>query len=478
VRVQFASHSDSDFDLIFQLFHFPFFLTMTKPSLPPSSRLNPASPRRSSSSCGRFLICLGIAICLKAFVAFQSAASRKQQAGGLSSLSSNKRTGKKNDQASDSKSKDENNSTESSSEDTEPVESVGRGSGDFARGPLPRDIQPTVGRWNNVALNTCIAQGAPNKPEVESWEKRAPHFIVLGHHKSGTQALTQYLWQHPLIVQGAMELHFFNGKAPLTFTDHKGVRRRDGRVMYQKALMKKVPADLSPPFDSNDSKMVTFDTTPRYFLDADRDPAMMMCLVPWVKLVVLFRDPVERVLSHYNYLNQARHRNNKKMVDWRDWINDDLHALRLAGVIDDDRGPKERKAFAGSEEEVEAWAKYTRSRNSQFLLGRGLYAIQLRQWFAAMEKVGKNRSDLHVIRSENLKANTQGEYNKLLDFLGLDAHQLENSGSFHETKETGYEHVPMPDDIRRELQEFFAPYNKQVYALLGGEEWDGVWDVK
>jgi hypothetical protein len=161
------------------------------------------------------------------------------------------------------------------------------------------------------------------------------------------------------------------------------------------------------------------------------------------------------------------------MVTWRQWIDDDLKSLRKAGVIAN-RTLQELEQFSGSREEAEAWQNYTRSRTSQFFLGRGLYAIQFRQWYAAMDRIKKSRSDLLPVRSEAVKNDTQGEYSKILSFLGLEDHILSYAGAHHVTS-TKEEHVPMPKSIRRELEEFYAPYNKQLYELLG-DEWSGVWD--
>lgn len=341
-------------------------------------------------------------------------------------------------------------------------------------GHMPKEPISGRTRWNSVNLEQCLKKGEPDYPK-QDWKRRTPHFLTLGNHKCGTQALTKYLWQHPQIAQTSRsELFFFVNEA-FKFVSVNGIDRPMGRDLYQEELLKLMPRDISKTIKSKASKMITFDSTPRYFLDADRNPHMIMCLVPWAKLLVLFRNPVDRVESHYNYLNQARVRNRKAMVDWEVWINDDLQSLRAAGVIAADRTAEQAKDFRGSAEEVAAWKNYTRARNSQFVLGRGLYSIQLRQWYSVMEKFGKDRSELLAIQSEKLKKDTQGEYSKILDFLGLDDHTLGKfeSKAVHTTKEA--EHVPMPESVRRDLEVFYAPYNKELYRMLG-DGWDGAWD--
>eukprot|EP00541_Cyclophora_tenuis_P008908 CAMPEP_0116540614 /NCGR_PEP_ID=MMETSP0397-20121206/46_1 /TAXON_ID=216820 /ORGANISM="Cyclophora tenuis, Strain ECT3854" /LENGTH=216 /DNA_ID=CAMNT_0004064507 /DNA_START=78 /DNA_END=725 /DNA_ORIENTATION=+ len=216
--------------------------------------------------------------------------------------------------------------------------------------------------------------------------------------------------------------------------------------------------------------MVAFDNTPIYIADADRVPAMAMCVTPWPKLVLLLRNPVQRTISHYEFLNDARVRKNKTIADWRLWVDDDFRLLREAGVIAN-RTKKEAKEFAGSREEAEAWKKYNRSPGSTYLLGRSLYSIQLRLWLAEMKKNQKPFSDLFVVQSEKIRNNTQLEFNRIMSFLGLEEYDLLSSEPKHETKKSG---VQIPDDVRQQLEEFFAPYNEELYDLLG-PEWKNAW---
>ena len=159
------------------------------------------------------------------------------------------------------------------------------------------------------------------------------------------------------------------------------------------------------------------------------------------------------------------------MVDWKVWIEDDLKLLRKAGVVQD-WNEVDFGSFAGSDAEMLAWKRYIRNPNSQMLVGRGLYAIQLEHYFAVMDKAGKPRSDLLIVRSEELRQQTQEVYNKILDFLDLPLHSLRDSSEKHETPQGA---MPLPKDLRRKLEQFYEPYNQRLYKLLG---WDNVWNPK
>ena len=331
-------------------------------------------------------------------------------------------------------------------------------------GRLPSDVIK-MENWASRSPNKCITQGKPDIPEGDDSMLRTPYFILLGALKCGSQALSNYLWEHPKIAHSTgKEMHFFD-KESGTFVNGLGVRRKEARELYKSRFEEALSKTTL------ESDMVAFDSTPRYIFDADRNPAMILCVVPWVKLLAIVRNPIDRIASHYNALNKARKQYNLTMVDWDVWIQDDIRLLQEAGVVAN-RTKEEMEAFTGSEEEVEAWTRYTRTPGSQYIVGRGLYAIQLRLWLAEMDRVGKPRSDLMIIQSENLRSNTQSEYSRVLNFLGLQDHTLKNS-SLHYT--TTPSDIAMPEDLRRKLEKFYAPYNEQLYSLLG-YKWKGVWD--
>ena len=346
------------------------------------------------------------------------------------------------------------------------VNPVGSGGSKYrgGGGRLPYDPLPMI-NWASRDPNKCNTQGKPDIPEGNHVTLRAPYFILLGAMKCGTQALTNYLWEHPKIAQNAgTEMHFFDME-PKRFVTGLGVSRNDARALYLSRFEKALR------FTTLESDMVAFDSTPRYIFDADRNPSMILCVVPWVKLLAIVRNPIDRISSHFNVLNKARKKKGLAMVDWDVWIQDDIRLLQEAGVVAN-RTKEEMEEFIGSEEEVEAWTRYTRTPGSQYIVGRGLYAIQLRLWLAEIDRVGKPRSDLMIIQSERLRSNTQSEYSRVLNFLGLQDHTLKNSSLHHTTTPSD---IAMPKDLRRKLENFYAPYNEQLYSLLG-YEWKGVWD--
>jgi len=307
--------------------------------------------------------------------------------------------------------------------------------------------------WRYVDNGTCLE--TPVDQDLE-WQKRAPYAILLGAMKCGTHAVSASLWEHPRIARtNHWELHFFNSQKAVR--NEKGIDRGRTRRNYAKAFLKAVPdLDLS-----KNSLAVALESSPRYLLSSDRIPDLIMCATPWVKMIAIVRDPIERASSQYRFLDESRRKDEQPMVDWNTWIQDDLRLLHETGVLN----------ATTPRDELEAWKAYNRRPNSYQIVGRGLYVIQLEQYLAAMDRAGKARSDLYVLQSEAFRNNRQSEYNKLLEFLDLPAHTLINLTDEHVTS-TSEESMPLPQSIRIQLQEIYRPYNLRLFELL---EWDEVW---
>ena len=156
------------------------------------------------------------------------------------------------------------------------------------------------------------------------------------------------------------------------------------------------------------------------------------------------------------------------MVDWETWIRDDIQLLYQAGVLQD-WNQVDFDDFSGSDAELFAWKKYLRSRTSQMIVGRGLYSLQIEHYYAAMDKAGKPRSDLLILRSEELRDETQSVYDRVIDFLHLPKHFLNDTTAKHETQKSS---TPIPIYLRKQLEELYEPYNRRLNRLMG---WNTIW---
>ncbi len=318
----------------------------------------------------------------------------------------------------------------------------------------PADYLMNPRMWRFVDNNTCLNEDV----EPEPWQYRAPYAILLGAMKAGTHAVIESLWDHPWVVRtGHWELHFFNSQKAIR--NDKGIHRSVTLRNYAQAVRKALVSNTSVEASFLENRHMMIESTPKYILNSDRIPELILCVSPWVKFLVILRNPIARAESHYRFLDESRKAANLPMVDWHEWINDDLRLL--SGVL---------KATT-RKEEYEEWKIYQRRPNSQQIVGRGLYIISLEDYLHTMNRRNKPRSDLWVIQSERFLKYRQKEYDKLLNFLELPPHTLINSSApIHKTAGGA---IPMPHPIRNLLRTLYRPYNARLYKLL---EWDNVWD--
>jgi hypothetical protein len=208
-----------------------------------------------------------------------------------------------------------------------------------------------------------------------------------------------------------------------------------------------------------DKSKISFDATPGYLFFSAMLPQRILCVTPWIKLLLILRNPVDRAYSNHAYVTRMT----GMKIEFEKWLEHDLEALKTAGILD-----------ATTEEEEDArWPEYLKLAG-EGPIGRGLYDIQIRQWTKALADAGRDpATQIHIVRSEDMHVNKDGEYRKVLHFLGLPYVPIKNED---EKVVSDYQH-PMKNETRDMLEALFEPYNKKLYKRLGGD-WEGFWDPK
>ncbi|PEN12628.1 hypothetical protein CRI94_14025 [Longibacter salinarum] len=107
-----------------------------------------------------------------------------------------------------------------------------------------------------------------------------PNLIVPGFPKSGTSSLYYYLDQHP-------DINGIYGKEPHIFSKPERYSR------WQEVCQK--------GFDLEDSYQYRLDASTTYMISREA-PSRIAETAPQCKIIILARDPIERVFSHYNWL--------------------------------------------------------------------------------------------------------------------------------------------------------------------------------
>jgi hypothetical protein len=274
-----------------------------------------------------------------------------------------------------------------------------------------------------LAIKTSVKRLRRAAAQATRRWRALPDYLILGTQKGGTSSLHKYLGAHPNVASPTRkEIHYFS------YNMEKGTEWYRGHFPTN--------AFLSGARRVRGRRPLCGDTSPDYLFHP-RTAERAMPLLPEARLLVLLRNPVDRAFSHY------RHRI-RKGVESRTFEAAIAEELELEAADD---GSLREDAYYDSP----AHAKRS-------YLTRGLYARQLRRWFAVYP-----RDRFLIVRSEDFFNDPRATYARILEFLGLPSWQPKEMRKYNFFGES----QPMPDATRRQLQAFFEPHNRELAELTG-----------
>jgi hypothetical protein len=251
-----------------------------------------------------------------------------------------------------------------------------------------------------------------------------PGFLIVGAQRCGTTSMYRTLSQHPAILKAVLHkgVHYFD-----TGYDH-GLAWYQGHfpLLARAAAARRVTGDHP----------LTFESSPYYMFHPLAAPRISRDL-PGVKLVVLVRDPVERAYS--------------------------AHAHELARGFETEPFERaldlEEERLAGQAEKIIADPGYhSHDHQHHGYRARGRYADQLER---LAQLVGRDR--VHVVDSGLFFTDPERAYDHVLEFLSL-----RNHGYPVFERHNARPRAPMPESLRTELGDYFAPYDERLTDWLGG----------
>jgi len=243
-----------------------------------------------------------------------------------------------------------------------------------------------------------------------SFWRATPDFIIIGTSKSGTGSLWRYLRRHPQIA----------GSFPLKETGYFARRYRLGFTWYK------------ANFPVRKKGVKYFEATPSYLMHPEA-AERIHAYNPATRLIVLFRNPVDRAYSNY------------------------LHGRRVGAR-------RAQRPFAEIiDEQVDHYnpADFDTSGSSHVHFGYvhpGCYMTHLKHWLKYFP-----REQIKIIISDDMFRDTQGALNEMFEFVGVPPHPIEDLVAYN----TNTYEEPMPPETRAKLREFFRPYNEELFQFLG-----------
>lgn len=250
-----------------------------------------------------------------------------------------------------------------------------------------------------------------------------PGFLIIGAQRSGTTSMYRTLAQHPALLK------------PLL---HKGVHYFDtsyerGLAWYRGHFPLQVTAARIE--QRLGTRPLAFESAPYYSFHPLAGQRIAADL-PGVKLLMLVRDPVERAYSAHSH-EQGR--------------GFETEPFERALELEDER-------LAGEAERLVADPGYrSHSHQHHAYLARGRYVEQLERF----EKL-VGRDNIHVVDSHDFFTDPEPVHDGVLRFLGVPP-----AGGTVFERHNARRRAPLPDDLRRRLEEYFQPYDERLADWLG-----------
>ncbi|HBO11425.1 MAG TPA: hypothetical protein DD491_01445 [Halieaceae bacterium] len=254
-----------------------------------------------------------------------------------------------------------------------------------------------------------------------------PDFLIIGAMKSGTSTLFAMLCQHPGVLRPVTkELQYFSN--PRNY--------RRGELWYRGCFPP--PSVVEASERALGYRPLTGEATPAMSLPEYAERAAR--LLPEARLVVTLRNPVDRAYSHYQHMALAA------IPDRRAFE----HALEQEVAL----------LEQGLQVTHDSPRSLRRRLHNYGYLNRGHYVEHLSNWLRHYP-----RERVLILNFDAWKSDARVAAARVAGFLGLPAHDYEairaNEGAYRK---------PMAAATRDWLTEYYRPYNRRLFEMLG-EDW-------
>uniref|UniRef100_A0A8C4R7U4 Sulfotransferase n=1 Tax=Eptatretus burgeri TaxID=7764 RepID=A0A8C4R7U4_EPTBU len=270
-------------------------------------------------------------------------------------------------------------------------------------------------------------EDADTESEIPAERRRLPQAIIIGVKKGGTRALLEFLRLHPDVRAAGSEPHFF---------DRNYQRGYD----WYRSLM---PPSLKG--------QLTMEKTPSYFVTREA-PARIRAMADGnTKLLVVVRDPVTRAISDYTQTQSKR----PGLPAFEELSFRNVSA----GIVETHWNALRIGMYA---EHLQRWLRYFSRKQFLFVSGERLVTDPAVEVSHAQRFLGLRP----LISEENFYFNTTKGFPCFK--------KAESQGQLHCLgKSKGRQHPNIQPEALARLQEFFQPFNRKFYQMVGHDfGWD------
>jgi len=258
-------------------------------------------------------------------------------------------------------------------------------------------------------------------------QRPLPEFLIIGTKRGGTTSMFKYVNRHPNVlpmwpgVENAKKTHFFDqnwDRGTAWYRAHFPSLAQRDRV-EERTGAPAITGEAAP-----------YDMFHPLVLDRVRQT------IPDVKIIVLLRNPVDRIWSHYH-----------------ERVNAGVEHLGFVEAL-----AAEDERLAGEEQRIRSEPGYYSERHDFCSYqARGRYLEHLGPWLDAFYP-----RQLHIVRSEDLYADPQKTVVEVQRFLGLP--------EVPPPTPHRYNYVPanrLDPAVRTQLADYYRPHVAALEARLG-----------
>src|SRR4051812_548805 len=275
-------------------------------------------------------------------------------------------------------------------------------------------------------LKRVVHLGSRSYGRLTAPGRMTPSFLICGGQRCGTTSLYRALAAHPAVLKAVLHkgVHYFDTSY------HRGMAWYRGHFPLQRHA-DKISERYGVPAR-------TFESSP-YYMYHPQAAARIARDLPYAKIVVLVRDPVERAYS------QHAHEVARGFEPERDFST----ALALEPA----------RLHRQEEKLTQDPEYYSFAHQHHAYRARGEYARYLG---VMAQHVGRER--IHVVESERFFAEPEQTYDDVLDFLGLPTNLERPPFERHNARPRA---ADMDAVIRHELATHYAPHDEALANWLG-----------